>query len=123
MPKSARAAWSDGSADGNASLSEPEGDVVAHLGYLAADGECRYRARFGLAEPDRCEAGRRHPRGVRKRTGKAILQAGHWGAQPGDESLEQAVTVRLAGQDRRDSHFEWVPRPWYGQARALGHQG
>src|SRR5579871_623098 len=37
-------------------LSEPERDVGAHLGYLVAGGECRYRARFGLAEPDRCEA-------------------------------------------------------------------
>ena len=55
--------------------------------------------------------------------GKALLQAGHRGAQPGDESLEQAVTVRLAGQDRRDSCFERVPRPRYGQARVLGHQG
>ena len=47
--------------------------------------------------------------------GQARLQAGHRGAEPGDESLEQAVTVRLAGQDRRDSCFEPVPRPWYGQ--------
>ena len=62
-------------------LSEPEGNVVAHLGYLAAGGEHGYRVRFGLAEPDRREAGRRHPRGVRKRMGKALLQAGHRGAE------------------------------------------
>ena len=55
--------------------------------------------------------------------GKALLQAGHRDAQPGGESLEQAVTVRLAGQDRRDSYFERAPRPWHGQAGALGHQG
>ena len=53
--------------------------------------------------------------------GKAFLQAGYRVAEPGDESLEQAVTVWLAGQDRRDSYFEWVPRPWYGEARVLGH--
>ncbi len=55
--------------------------------------------------------------------GQALVQAGHRGAQPGDEGPEQKVTVRLAGQDRRDAYFERVPRPWHGEAGALSHQG